>query len=112
MNSRAVQTIRAEQEDTQPMQPEELAVFIEADALQFEMGNIVAMTVLASELAFASTNDTGFSGDIASCIEIHQSDNDSISSEIVIVYKMDAHDELLMRQCLQNVAAKLRGRKE
>lgn len=70
------------------------------------------MTVLASELAFASTNDTGFSGDIASCIEIHQSDNDSISSEIVIACKMDAHDELLMQQCLQNVAAKLRGRKE
>ena len=70
------------------------------------------MTVLASELAFASTNSAGFSGDIASCIEIHPNDGNSPSSEIVIAYKMDANDELLMRQCLQNVATKLRGRKE
>lgn len=58
MNSRAVQTIRAEQEDAQPMQPEELAVFIEADALQFEMGNIVAKVSASNNVIYDTPRNT------------------------------------------------------
>lgn len=41
INSRLLQAERVNAENPQPISKEELAVFIETDALQFEMGNIV-----------------------------------------------------------------------
>lgn len=42
INSRLLEGKRAEQENPAPMRMEEKAIFEETDALQFEMGNIIA----------------------------------------------------------------------
>ena len=58
MNSRIVQARRAEEDASKPMSPQEMAIFLEADALQFEMGNIIAKVSASGNVLYDTPRNT------------------------------------------------------
>lgn len=58
MNSRIVQARRAEEDASRPMSPQEMAIFLEADALQFEMGNIIAKVSASGNVLYDTPRNT------------------------------------------------------
>lgn len=58
MNSRIVQAKRAEEDASKPMTPQEMAIFLEADALQFEMGNIIAKVSASGNVLYDTPRNT------------------------------------------------------